>query len=206
MLALVVTFSRASWIAFAVGASVYLLERRTRGPVLVAGAVAAIGAAAAALFDAGAIGARISSLFRGDAGGLYDFRLELGRRAARIVADHPLTGSGHFEEAGCLRRSSRPRNPSTQPVPRAGGFFGIPAALAFAGLVFLGFRAAWRGYRLRVDGRRLTALGFVAALSALLVNGVLEYPLWNASLAALVVVVLAVAVTFEHKAREQPDS
>lgn len=206
MLALVVTFSRASWIAFAVGASVYLLERRTRGPVLIAGAIAAIGAAAAALLDAGAIGARISSLFRGDAGGLYDFRLELGRRAARIAADHPLTGSGHFEEVGVY--AGRP-DLATHPHNLFLGlavFFGIPAALAFAGLVFLCFRAAWRGYRLRLDGRRLTALGFVAALSALLVNGVLEYPLWNASLAALVVVVLAVAVTFEHKAREQPDS
>jgi len=41
-LALVVTFSRASWIAFAIGASVYLVERRTRVAFLAAGAVTAV--------------------------------------------------------------------------------------------------------------------------------------------------------------------
>ena len=166
-LALVVTFSRASWIAFAAGTSVYLLERRTRVPTLVAGGAAAIGAAALALSGAGAIGARVSSLFGGEARGLYDFRLELVERAARIVADHPLTGLGDFEEVGVY--AGRP-DIATHPHNLYLGlavFFGIPAALAFVGLVLLALRAAVRGYRARADERRLTALGFVAVLVAL---------------------------------------
>jgi len=202
-LALVVTFSRASWIAFAVGASVYLLERRTRIPVLAAGVVCA-GAAALTVLHAGAIGARISSLFTADPGGLYGFRLELVERGARIAAAHPLTGSGHFEEVGVY--AGQP-DLATHPHNLFLGlavFFGIPAALAFAGLVFLALRAAWKGLRTRVGAHRLTAVGFLALLVAFLVNGLLEYPFWNPSLTVLVVLALAVAVTLERKAPEEP--
>jgi O-Antigen ligase len=196
-LALVVTFSRASWIAFAVGAAVYLLDRRTRVPVLVAGGIAALGAAALAVLGAGAIGARVSSLFSGEGRGLYDFRLELVERAARIVADHPLTGFGDFEEVGVY--VGRP-DIATHPHNLFLGvavFFGVPAALAFAGLVLLALRAAWNGSRAEASADRLTAVGFLGLLVALLVNGLLEYPLWNTSLSVLVVLALAVAMTLE---------
>ncbi|MGI8886683.1 MAG: O-antigen ligase family protein, partial [Gaiellaceae bacterium] len=98
-LALLVTFSRASWIAWTAGASVYLVERRARRPVLLMGAAAAAVALALALLDKGAIGARIASLFGGTSD-LYGFRFALMGRAAEIAAEHPLTGSGHFEETG----------------------------------------------------------------------------------------------------------
>lgn len=197
ILALVVTFSRASWIALAVGAAVYLVDRRTRRPVIVVGTVALLATAATALVG-GAIGERISSLFRTESSDLYGFRLELVERAARIAADNPLTGIGHFEEVGVY--AGRP-DVATHPHNLFLGiavFFGVPAALAFAGLVFVAFRAAWRGYRERVDERRLTALGLVATLVALVVHGVFEYPFWNPSLAALVVLVLAMAIAFER--------
>jgi O-antigen ligase len=199
-LALVVTFSRASWIALAVGASVYLVERRTRMPVLAAGAVAAFGAAALALLGTGAIGARISSLFHGEAGELYDFRLELIRRGAQVAADHPLTGSGHFEEVGVY--AGRP-DLATHPHNLFVGlavFFGIPAALAFAGLVLVALRAAWKGFRARAGADRFTAVGFLALFVALLVNGLFEYPFWNTSLTVLIVVAIALAVTLERDA------
>ncbi|MEX2049356.1 MAG: O-antigen ligase family protein [Gemmatimonadota bacterium] len=201
-LALIVTFSRASWIALALGASVYLVERRTRVPVLVAGTVATVGAAALALLHTGAIGARISSLFRDEAGELYDFRLELIRRAARVAAEHPLTGSGHFEEVGVY--AGRP-DLATHPHNLFVGlavFFGIPAAVAFAALVLLALRAAWKGVRTHAGAHRLTAVGFLALLVAFLVNGLLEYPFWNTSLTALIVLALAVAVTFDREAPE----
>lgn len=197
-LALLVTFSRASWIAMVVGLSVYLLDRRTRIPALAAGALVAAGAGALALFGGGAIEARISSLFSGRVGDLNDFRLQLARRAARIAADHPLTGSGHFEEIGIY--AGRP-DLATHPHNLFLGlavFFGIPAALAFAALFVLALRAAWKAFRLHTDARRLTAVGFLALLVAFLVNGLLEYPFWNPSLTALVVLVLAIAMTLER--------
>ena len=203
-LALVVTFSRASWIALAVGVSVYLIDRRTRIPVLAAGAVAAIGATALVVSDAGAIGARISSLFSAQTGNLSDFRLELVRRGARVAAEHPFTGSGHFEEIGVY--AGRP-DLATHPHNLFVGlvvFFGVPAALAFAALVVLAFRSAWRGFRMHAGPQRLTAIGFLAFLVAFVVNGLLEYPFWNASLTALIVLALAVAVTLDRDASEEP--
>jgi O-antigen ligase len=197
-LALVVTFSRASWIAFAAGAAVYLLERRTRAPALVAAGIAAAGAGALVLLNAGAIGARISSLFRGGGGGIYDFRIELIRRAARIAADHPLTGAGRFEEAGVY--AGRP-DLATHPHNLFLGvavFFGIPAALALAALLVLALRAAWTGFRAGTGATRSRALGFVGVLVALLVNGILEYPFWNRSLTVLIVLALAVAITLDR--------
>jgi len=206
-LGLIVTFSRASWIAFAVGASVYLLERKTRVPVLVAGGIAALGAAALAVLGAGAIGARISSLFSGRLDELSDFRLELARRAADITADHPLTGSGHFEEIGIY--AGRP-DQATHPHNLLLGlavFFGIPAALAFSGLVVLALKSAWKGSgRGGADTQRLMAVGFLALLVALLVNGLFEYPFWNASLTALIVLSLAVAVTLDRAPAESGSS
>ena len=197
-LALLVTFSRASWIAMAVGLLVYLVDRRTRVPALAAGALIAVSAGGLAVFNGGAIGARISSLFSGRLDDLSDFRLELVRRGARVAADHPFTGSGHFEEIGVY--AGRP-DLATHPHNLFLGlavFFGIPAALAFAGLVVLALRAAWKAFRLHTDARRLTAVGFLALLVALLVNGLLEYPFWNPSLTALVVLILAIAMTLER--------
>jgi O-antigen ligase len=205
-LALVVTFSRASWIAFVVGLSVYLVERRTRIPVLVAGAVAAVCAGALGLLGAGAIGARISSLFSSRAADLYDFRLELVRRGARIAGDHPFAGSGHFEELGVYAgRADLATHPHNLFVGLA-VFFGIPAALTFAALVVLALRSAWRGFRRHAGPNRLTGLGFLALLVAFLVNGLLEYPFWNASLTTLVVLALASAVALDRKAPEEPSS
>lgn len=195
-LALVVTFSRASWIAFTVGACVYLADRRTRVPALAAVTVVATGAAALVALDAGAIGARISSLFRGDSGGLYDFRLELAGRAARIAEDHPLTGVGQFQEVGVY--AGRP-DIATHPHNLFLGlavFFGIPAALAFGGLVLVAVRSAWK--RARAGGHdRLQGIGALALLVGFLVNGLLEYPFWNISLTVLAVLAIAVAASLD---------
>jgi O-antigen ligase len=197
VLALVVTLSRASWIAFVIGISVYLIDRRTRLPTIVAGAAMALGGAALALLNGGAIGARISSLFQVHSQSLYEFRFELVKRGARIAAEHPLTGSGRFEEAGTYAGSP---DLATHPHNMFVGlavFFGIPAALAFAGLVFLALSAAWRRFCEHEDRDHLTALGFCSLLVALLVNGLFEYPFWNTSLSVLVVLALAKGISLK---------
>ena len=199
-LALVVTFSRASWIAFAVGVCVYLIERKIRARVVTAGAVIAGVAAVLALVVRGAIGERISSLFT--ASRLSSFRIELWAKAAHISGAHPLTGSGHFREVGIY--AGRP-DVATHPHNLFLGlavFFGIPAAVAFAGLVLVALRATWRGSRQASAPARLVALGFLALLVAFLVNGVFEYPFWNLSLTTLVVLLLAVSVTLDRRPSE----
>ena len=199
-LALVVTFSRASWIAFAVGACVYIVERKARARVVTAGVVVAGVAAVLALVVRGAIGERISSLFT--ASRLSSFRIELWERAARIVVAHPLTGSGHFREVGIY--AGRP-DVATHPHNLFLGlavFYGIPAAVAFAGLVLVALRTTWRGSRQASAPARLVALGFLSLLVAFLVNGVFEYPFWNLSLTTLVVLLLAVSVTLDRRPSE----
>ena len=195
--ALLVTFSRASWIALAVGACVYVAERRTRMIVVAAGLVATLSGALLALVTGGAIGQRITSLFTVETNGLSDFRIVLAKKAAHIAASHPLTGTGHFEVAGTY--AGRP-DVATHPHNLFLGlavFYGIPAAVAFGMLVLLAMRASLRGFRHFSGSRRLTALGFLAVLVAIVVNGIFEYPFWNVSLTVLVVVILAVATTLD---------
>ena len=193
-LALVVTFSRASWIAFVAAAAVYLLHRRSRTPLLIAGGLGAGASAVLALTGAGAIGARISSLFTAPVSGFADFRLELAERAARSAADHPLIGSGRFEEvgiyAGRLDLALHPHNLFLGLAV----FFGIPAAVAFGALVVVAVKASWDGVRNRTGSERLAAVGALAFLVALLVNGLFEYPFFSPSVKTLIVVGLAAVV------------
>ena len=191
-LALLVTFSRASWIAYTAGASVYLLERRARLTVLLVSAATGTAAGALAVLDKGAIGARVASPF-GATSDLYGFRFELMERAAEIAAEHPLTGAGHFEETGIYAgREALATHPHNLFLGIA-VFFGIPAALAFAGLVLLAFRATVKRFRAETGGERLRDAGLLGVLVAFLVNGILEYPFWNGALTVLIVLILAVA-------------
>ena len=194
MLALPVTFSRASWIACAAGAAVFLLDRRARVPVLVGSTIVATIAAALALVLGGAIGERITSLFTAGVSGIANFRLELVDRAVRAIAEHPLTGPGFFEELGVY--AGRP-DLVTHPHNLFLGiavFFGIPAAVAFAAVVALAFDTVLRQLRASVERHR-PAVGGLAFLVALLVNGLFEYPFWNGTLATLIVLGIAVAAT-----------
>jgi O-antigen ligase len=188
--ALLVTVSRGAWIAFAAGVAVYALDRRLRRRVLVAGCAVLAACALLAVASDGAIGARITSLFDRDTSALSNFRVELAERGARIAADHPLTGVGVFHEVGVY--AGRPTI-ATHPHDLLIGvavFFGIPAAVVFAAIVVTALRSGWR----RSREWSLTALGCLAAVVALLVNGLFEYPFWSAPLTALVVVVLGTAV------------
>jgi O-antigen ligase len=190
--ALVVTFSRASWIAFAAGAAVFLLERRTR-PGIVRGAIAATLAALLALAIGGAIGSRITSLFAPESFGLSRFRVELWHKAARIAGDHPFTGLGDFHATGIYAGRFDIANHPHDLFLGIAVFFGIPAAAAFAVVVLDATRAAWTGFTHGTDEWRLRSLGCLALLVALFVNGVFEYPFWSPALTALVVLVLGVA-------------
>ncbi len=191
-LALVLTFSRASWIALACGAAIYAVDRTLRLRVAVVGVLAVVATVLLGVLGEGAIAARISTLWNGGAG-LSTFRLELAGSAARVVAEHPLTGTGVFREVGVYAGqpdiASHPHNLFLGLAV----FFGIPAAIAFALLVARAFATAWRA-RTAGSVPSRTAVGMLGALTAFLVNGLFEYPFWSLQLTALIVLVLGFAL------------
>lgn len=195
VLATAVTFSRGAWISLAIGAFAFLLDERARNKLLFVGSGVLAAAFAVALLGLGPLGARISSLASLDSNGLYGFRLELAQRAAHVIARHPLTGVGVFDEYGVY--AGRPVE-ATHPHNLFLGlavFYGGLAAIAFVIVFACAVDAAWRAARRSVrPGLRTRGAGLLAALGAILVNGFFEYPFWNHSLTLLVVLVLAIAV------------
>jgi O-antigen ligase len=202
-LALLVTFSRTAWIAFVAGAAVYLLERRTRVPVLVLGAVAGGVFLVLGLTHHGAIGARIVSLFEAPTNGLSDFRLEILKKGVDVALANPLTGGGHFrlvgEYADRLDVAKHPHNLFLGIAV----FFGIPAAIAFGTLVVLAVRSALSARRRCIGPDRVRATGLVALMVAFLVNGLLEYPFWDVTLSALIVLSLATVIALDPASRRE---
>ncbi len=198
--ALVVTFSRGSWIALAAAALVFLLHPQTRKPVL-AGVLVSAAAAAGLAVNGGAIGARITSLFTPGTFVRSDFRVELAQRAASMVARHPLTGTGTFLEHGVYAGRA---DVATHPHDLFLGvavFFGVPAAAVLGLLVLLGLRACWRRAHGLPERLRLPAVGGLALLVALLVDGLFEYPFWEPSLTGIVVLALALPFALDESRR-----
>jgi len=196
-------FSRGAWISLAAGIAVFVVaERRHRLLVGAAGAGLAVVAGAVAVLDRGPLGERISSLFSGDAVSLYGFRATLVRRAIDVISHHPLTGAGRFLEQGLY--AGRPTL-ATHPHDMLLGvavFFGIPAALAFTALLALAVRAAWRAGRARDASLAAEGVGALAALTALFVNGLLEYHFWNSALTVEIVLLLILAVALGRAAKQ----
>jgi O-antigen ligase len=175
----VVPFSRGSWISLAAGAVVFLflLDRRRRRAFGVVLAAAAAAAVAVAVLDNGALGARLRSF--GDATNLNGFRVTIARRALHLIAAHPIEGAGRFVEAGIYAGR---RTVATHPhdlLLGVGVFFGVPALIAFVVLLVLCIRSAWRGRMLGSASVAAESAGAIAAIAALLVDGLFEYPFWN---------------------------
>jgi hypothetical protein len=196
----VAPFSRGAWIALAAGSVAWAAaQRRPRRVITVVAAFVSVGVALA-VFDQGAVGSRLASLGSRDFSTLYGFRFELAKRAAAAIARHPLTGAGDFHEIGMY--AGRPTL-ATHPHDLALGiavFYGIPAAVAFA-LLFAGaFGSAIRALGARSIALRGEAAGAVAALTALVVDGMFEYEFWNPTLTVLVVCLFAYATSLGRAA------
>lgn len=201
----VTPFSRGAWISAAAGLlALVAVERGNRRLLGSGAAVLVAGTAAVAAFDHGPVGARLRSLASGDLSSLYGFRLKLARDALDIMARHPLTGSGRFDVVGTYAG-----RPVVAPHPHdlllgVAVFFGIPAAVAFAALLVLAFRGAWRAARDRVHATAAEGAGAVAALVALVVDGVFEYPFWNTTWTVEIVLLLVLAVALGRTATASP--
>jgi hypothetical protein len=136
-------YSRGGWISLAAGLLAWSAAQR-RARYLIGMIVVLGGLLGAALVVGGTFGARLSSIGSRHFSSLYGFRLTLAGRAAHIIAHHPLTGAGVFHEVGTY--AGRPTL-ATHPHDLLLGvavFFGVPAAVAFLGVLLLALRGAAR--------------------------------------------------------------
>ena len=203
-LGIAVTFSRTAWLALAAGAALLVLDGKARRPLLVAAGFGAVAFAGLVATDA-AFRARVSSFVALDALDPNGFRREMWGRAAELVVDHPLTGAATFNEqalyGGVLVRAYHPHNLMLGLAVS----FGLLAAIAFALLLVLAGHGVWMAWRRGGDGAlRSTALAVLAALLALAVAGIFEYPFWNEPLATRVVLLLSLAVAIARVAPPRP--
>jgi O-Antigen ligase len=195
-------FSRGAWVALAGGVLAFVLVQRAGRRYFVGGAaVLAIAVGSVALFDSGPLGKRITSPFETNANTLYGFRATLARKAADVIADHPLTGAGRFLERGIYAGQPTVATHPHDLLLGVAVFFGIPAAVAFTALLWLALRAAWRARSSAAGSLSTEAVGVVAALVALLVDGVFEYPFWNTTLTVETVLLLMLAAALARDPR-----
>jgi hypothetical protein len=207
LLGVATPFSRGAWLALAAGVLVLIVGDRQHRRVLSIGAVALVLiATAVALFDKGPLGRRLSSPFRHDAFSLYGFRATLARRAADVIVRHPLTGAGRFSAqgvyAGRLTVATHPHDL----LLGVAVFFGIPAAVAFVALLVLALRGAWRGSCSRYPSLASEGIGLLAALAALLVEGLFDYHFWNATLTVEIALLITLAVALGNTPKSSPRS
>jgi O-antigen ligase len=201
---LVATRSRGAWLGLAVGSALGLLafamasrrrgempdHRRIVGPALLIAALLAASLLAPIGADAkGSVGATIRSL-SAPASGTGAVRLAFWSNGLELLRDEPLlgVGAGRFAVVYPLYQRSRMTTPgfgTWLQVDHAHGDllefaieFGLPAAMAllflFVGAISRSIRSIWRAESV---GPRTEATLVAAALSGILVHGLLSFPL-----------------------------
>jgi O-antigen ligase len=180
LLALLFTFTTASWLAagagFVIFVSVFLPKKYRLRTLVVAGAGLLIGVI---------IFARESRLLlqHATATGEYTLRLGAWETALRIILTHPLTGIGmaytlYLDRAEAYRsplQTQQLAHPHNSYLELA-AFAGIPVLAAFLLLLFLAFRTAWRTYH-ATDARYQPLIGgvitglIVLSVNSLFING-----------------------------------
>jgi hypothetical protein len=181
------TLTRAAWLGALAGVVVLVLsvpgarEQVRKRLLVAAGVIAGVIVLSVAALGPAVVGNRIGSI----AGGLNDFaagRLTLWSDTARVVAAHPMLGSGAdrlgvaaypLQTDVLFEGSSRLvlQDPHSLPL-LAAAIFGIPAALALIATLGLGLKAGI--IRLRAqsgpEATRTLYAGWFAALVGLLVT------------------------------------
>ena len=194
---IVTTYTRTAWVVVAVGCAILAIERRLRRPIAAAAAAAAL----AAVTLGGGLLTRLSSIASGDLWNRVEWLGELWSRAARDVAERPLTGPGSVHELAVL---------GDMPVGAAHPHnlllglavdFGVIAPVAFAALAFLALRSAWTAWRAGGPLAPL-ALATLTALALQFLADTIGYPFWHEALTTLIVLMLALAVALGRAATE----
>lgn len=184
-LMIILTKSRASWIALAAALLVLLVLRWRWGLVLLP---LALGLAALGVWQIGYSQVLELLASSGSTGG-FDGRIEIWRRAAAMIQDFPLTGigMGSFLETADRLYPFFLAEPGT--VDHAHNLYlqigldlGVPGLIAWVGAILGLVAAAWQLYRLAPAGDRSAqaiGAGFICACVAIGVHGLLDAVVWG---------------------------
>lgn len=176
LLALLVTYSTAAWLAMAVGAVIFiLLAARGRGRIYLL-----LGAISTPLAMAAIFPRETAVLIKHvTASGQLSLRLGAWETGLNVIRAHPLTGIG-LGWTTYLERAA-PYRVKAQIIPLAhphnsylelAAMGGLPVFLIFAVLCFLVGKRVWRTYQLVEQRHRMLFAGAIASLVALTVNSV----------------------------------
>ena len=171
------SFTRAAWTGFAMGLTVIILigwRRRSINSAMVLWIAVIVAACAAFLLPT--MLTRVSGDYSGLGGDFtkatLDERFGLIRIAWNIIGDHPLTGVGPGAYSQVLSGYAKGGDQWLFTVHNEfllrAAETGILGALAFVGLLIVGFRVALRLARTRPSLMSISGLGWTGALVALI--------------------------------------
>jgi len=188
-----VSFSRAGWAALVAGTLVLLLDPRAPRRIGVLCVTSFLLVAPWVALDGGSFLDRLSSFFSTRTLDPNGFRLGVWSDALHSIVGHPLAGNHAFvvvhEFAGATTEATNAHNL----VLGLAVALGIPATLAFAGLMFACARNAWRARAAVDDTVGSLAIGCIASMAALIVFGIADYGLWSESVALVVFALFGLA-------------
>jgi O-antigen ligase len=171
------SFSRGGYLALAAVVFVAAVLHRRRLPLLGAAVVALVGIAMIP-----PIRTRILIETQNVYGNTIQSRLDLWTAAVKLIEHRPLVGAGlsGFQEMSApyythLHTEANFIDPHNI-VLNFWVEVGLLGLIAFAWIMFVGFRVSWRGWRSASAGWRPYHLGVLLALVAVLVHGQVDVP------------------------------
>jgi putative inorganic carbon (hco3(-)) transporter len=143
----------------------------------------------------------------------YNTRMEIWVRSILTIGRHPFTGAG----MGAFDPYVLEQIPTVRVPLRGGGIphahnlllqvgvdLGLPGLLAYGAIIVGASSLLAQAWRQGVPAQRTLATAGLAALTALLVHGLLDAPLWNSKLAFLPWPLFALAVLLHPRHAPRP--
>ena len=176
----VLSFSRGGYLALGVVVIALALSHRKRLVIVGAGVVVAAG-----LMIVPAIRHRVlTELDFTNGSNTLVGRFHLWSVALQMLKDHPIFGAGLSGFATVIAPYWNPTNADRFTYPHnivlnSWSETGILGVIAFAWILFTGFRSSWQGWRASGTAWRPIHLGVLVALVAIVVHGLVDVPYWK---------------------------
>lgn len=208
-LCVVLSFSRGGYLALGAVVVALALSHRKRLVIVGAGVVVAAG-----LMLVSSIRHRVlTELDFTNGSNTLVGRFHLWSVAIQMLRDHPIFGAGLSGFAAVLAPYWNPTNADRFTYPHnivlnSWTETGILGVIAFAWILFAGFRSSWQGWRSSPALWHPVHLGVLVALVAVIVHGLVDVPYWKNDLSlelwALLSLTLAAAAVSSAAPKTTP--